>query len=74
MISAKNFTENLYQNGIEQAYGVPDSLLKELCLEIEDRVCPIENKTCINEGNAIAMAIGYHLIRKKLQQSTFKTG
>ena len=65
MIEAKYFVELLSQNGVENAYGVPDSLLKDFCLQLEESSSPIKNQICVNEGNAIAMAMGYHLSTKK---------
>lgn len=41
--------------------GVPDSLLKELCLCIKDLTVQEKNIIAANEGNAIALACGYHI-------------
>jgi len=41
--------------------GVPDSLLKQLCLCIAANVSSDKHIIAANEGNAIALATGYHL-------------
>ncbi|MCJ7801535.1 MAG: phosphonopyruvate decarboxylase [Candidatus Marinimicrobia bacterium] len=41
--------------------GVPDSLLKQLCLCIDANVSSDKHIIAANEGNAIALATGYHL-------------
>ena len=66
MINANFFLQILSDIGIENAYGVPDSLLIQLNKELEEINSPIKNQLCINEGNAIAMALGYHLGSKKI--------
>jgi len=66
MIDAKKFLKILSKMGINYAYGVPDSLLKEFCFELDEIDSPLKNQLCINEGNAIAMALGYHLGSKKV--------
>ncbi len=46
--------------------GVPDSLLKEFCLCVDDKVPNERHVITANEGNAVAMAAGYHLGTGKL--------
>jgi phosphonopyruvate decarboxylase len=41
--------------------GVPDSLLKQFCLCIDDNVPENRHVITANEGNAIALAAGYYL-------------
>ena len=41
--------------------GVPDSLLKQFCLCVVDNVPEDRHVIAANEGNAIALAAGYHL-------------
>ena len=41
--------------------GVPDSLLKDFCAYVDDHSKPGQHVITANEGNAIALAIGYHL-------------
>ncbi len=45
--------------------GVPDSLLKSLCACIQDRVSTDRHIIAANEGNAVAIATGYHLATGK---------
>ena len=45
--------------------GVPDSLLKQFCLCIDDNVPENRHVITANEGNAIALATGYHLASGK---------
>ena len=65
MISPKKFYEYLLKHDVGFFTGVPDSLLKNLCFYISDHA---KNKHIIaaNEGNAIALAIGYHLSSNKV--------
>ena len=60
-ISPPQFYSLLKDQGIEFFTGVPDSLLKELCLCIDDNVSENHHIIAANEGNAIAIAAGYHL-------------
>lgn len=41
--------------------GVPDSLLKDFCAYVFDHTPPQRNIIAANEGNAVALAVGYHL-------------
>jgi len=60
------FYDQLISHGVEFFAGVPDSLLKELCLCIDDRISNDKHIIAANEGNAIALAAGYHLATGKL--------
>ena len=65
MLNPENFYENLKKLDIKFFAGVPDSLLKQICACFSDK----ESENHIisaNEGNAIALAAGYHLATKKL--------
>ena len=53
-------------NRVEFFTGVPDSLLKHFCLCIDDNVPMERHIITANEGNAIALAAGYHLATGKL--------
>ncbi len=54
------------RHGITFYTGVPDSLLKDFCAYVTDH-SPIEkNIIAANEGNAIALAAGYHLATGKM--------
>ncbi len=46
--------------------GVPDSLLKQLCLCIDDNVSNDKHVITANEGNAIGLATGYHIATDEL--------
>ncbi|NQT98015.1 MAG: phosphonopyruvate decarboxylase [Candidatus Marinimicrobia bacterium] len=65
-ISPINFFNLLTNDGIDFFSGVPDSLLKEFCLCLDDNVAPQNHVISANEGNAIALAAGYHLGTGKL--------
>jgi phosphonopyruvate decarboxylase len=45
--------------------GVPDSLLKDFCAYVTDNTPQERNIIAANEGNAIALAAGYHLATGK---------
>jgi len=66
MIDTKSFYDFLRENEIDFFAGVPDSLLKEFCACIDDNTSKSEHVICANEGNAIAMAAGYHLASSKV--------
>ncbi|MBU0528491.1 phosphonopyruvate decarboxylase, partial [bacterium] len=48
-------------NKVDFFTGVPDSLLKQLCLCIDTNVSSDKHIIAANEGNAVALATGYHL-------------
>ena len=51
----------LISNNIDFYTGVPDSLLKEFCFCIDNNVSGNTHIIAPNEGNAVALAAGYHL-------------
>lgn len=61
MIDPADFLRQLQHHGTEFFTGVPDSLLKSLCAYITDTVDSKRHIIAANEGNAIALASGYHL-------------
>ncbi len=61
MLDARSFLDNLARQGFEFYAGVPDSLLKPLLACIQDHVPTDQHTICANEGNALALAAGYHL-------------
>lgn len=61
MISPGHFVRELRGHGIQLFAGVPDSLLASLCAYIDDHAAPGEHLITANEGNAVAVAAGYHL-------------
>lgn len=60
-IQPLQFFRLLADNNVDFFTGVPDSLLKQLCLCIDDNVSNDKHIISANEGNAIALATGYHL-------------
>ena len=65
-IRPADFYDQLASHGVEFFTGVPDSLLKEFCLCIDDFVPKDKHIITANEGNAIALAAGYYLAKKSL--------
>lgn len=66
MVHPKQFVESLGENGISFFTGVPDSLLKDFLSYVEECVPKDNRVTSANEGNAIAIAAGYHLATNKV--------
>ncbi len=66
MISPEKFYSWLSSYNIDFFSGIPDSLLKDLCAYITDIVPKNNHIIAANEGNAIALAAGYHLATKKI--------
>lgn len=60
------FHSAMKARGFESFYGVPDSLLKDICAFITENVSPENHVITANEGNAVAMAAGYHLATGKV--------
>ncbi|MBI2135150.1 phosphonopyruvate decarboxylase [Candidatus Woesearchaeota archaeon] len=65
MIPCKKFYNALIRNGIGFFTGVPDSLLKDFCAYVTDNTPEEKNIIAANEGNAVALASGYHLATGK---------
>ncbi|WP_297096145.1 phosphonopyruvate decarboxylase [uncultured Draconibacterium sp.] len=61
MIKPELFYKWLINANIEFYSGVPDSLLKDICAYITDNTSPEKHIIAANEGNAIALAAGYHM-------------
>lgn len=66
MLNCKEFYSLLIKNGIDFFAGVPDSLLKDFCAYIINNTSEEKNIIAANEGNAIALAAGYHLASGKI--------
>src|SRR5690554_4453166 len=66
MIEPKLMFEALKREGIELFTGVPDSLLKNFCAYVDDNAKEGEHIITANEGNAVALAAGYHLTTGKV--------
>ncbi len=65
-IQPLQFFRLLANNNVDFFTGVPDSLLKQLCLCIDDNVSNDRHIIAANEGNAIALATGFHLGTSKI--------
>ena len=65
-INPQEFFNHLTNQKIEFFAGVPDSLLKELCLCIDENVSSNYHILTANEGNAVGLGTGYHLSTNKL--------
>jgi phosphonopyruvate decarboxylase len=61
MIDQKKLIDFLKSSNIEFITGVPDTLLNDFCLYIEKKWPADRHVIAANEGNAVAMAAGYHL-------------
>jgi phosphonopyruvate decarboxylase len=59
------FYSLLASKGIDFYTGVPDSLLKDFCGYVTDTAPASNHIIAANEGNAIAIASGYHLATRK---------
>ncbi|MFC1940372.1 phosphonopyruvate decarboxylase [Chloroflexota bacterium] len=66
MLYPKLFFELLRKQGIVFFAGVPDSILKSFSAYVTDHAAKGNHVICANEGNAIGLAIGYHLATKKV--------
>lgn len=64
-IDTAEFYAALHEAGLDFFTGVPDSLLQDLCAYIEDHTPAQLNVIAANEGNAVALAMGYHLASGK---------
>lgn len=65
MINTKQFYDYLVMKNLDFFVGVPDSLLKNLCACIKENSDSKHNIISANEGNAIAIACGYHMSSNK---------
>ena len=61
MIECEEFAQACLDRGFEFFTGVPDSTYKSWMTYIGDEGSPIKNVTTTTEGEAIAVASGYHL-------------
>ena len=66
MLKLDFFFEQLNKHNIEFFAGVPDSLLKGFCSFVAENSTKEQHVLCANEGNAIGVAIGYHLATGKI--------
>jgi len=61
MIDLEKFITLMDEMGIRFITGVPDSLLNDFCSRIENNWPKELHVIAANEGNAVALATGYHL-------------
>lgn len=66
MINCEEFYNLLTENDIGFFTGVPDSLLKDFCAYILDHAGNDRHIIAANEGNAVALAAGFHLATGKI--------
>ena len=65
-INTAHFFRLIQNEDISFFTGVPDSLLKNFCLCIDNNVSKNDHIIAANEGNAIAIAAGYFLATNKV--------
>ena len=61
MIDIDNFAKILQHKSVEFISGVPDTLLNDFCLYVEEKWTAKKHVLAANEGNAVALAAGYYL-------------
>ena len=66
MISPQSLHETLTNLGVEFFAGVPDSLLKHYCAYVSSHVEPSKHVITANEGAAVGLATGYHLVTNSI--------
>lgn len=66
VIDPEQFYTVLTQQDVSYYCGVPDSLLKDFCAFLSDRVVDGRHIVAANEGAALALAAGYHLATGKV--------
>ncbi len=66
MIHPRELYDQLARGGLDYYVGVPDSLLKSFCAYVSDQSTDGQHMIAANEGNAVALAMGYHLSTGKV--------
>ena len=66
LVKPFKFLTYLVDHKVDFFTGIPDSLLKHFCLCVNDNIPEGQHIIAANEGNAIALAAGYHLATGKL--------
>jgi phosphonopyruvate decarboxylase len=61
MIELQNVYGTLKRAGVDFISGVPDTLLNDFCLGLDSHWDKEQHVLAANEGNAIALAAGYHI-------------
>src|SRR6056297_2964153 len=62
MIDQVEFQKCLREEGVEFITGVPDTLLNEFCLSVQEQWPQKRHVIAANEGNAVALAAGFFLV------------
>ena len=66
MIEPSKFYRLLLAKSFDFFVGVPDSLLKSFCAYVNDKSSREQHIIAANEGNAIAIAAGYFMAKRKV--------
>jgi phosphonopyruvate decarboxylase len=66
MIQPKDFFDSMSARGVGFYAGVPDSLLANFCAYVDDQGGRDKHLITANEGNAVALAMGYHMATNKV--------
>lgn len=66
MTDLKRLFQSFEHMGIEFFTGVPDSLLNDFCMYLSDKYDARHHVMAANEGNAVAIASGYHLATRSI--------
>lgn len=61
MVNLQYLFDSLREMGVDFFTGVPDSLLNDFCLYLNDNLPATRHVMAANEGNAIAIAVGHYL-------------
>ncbi|KAK2189303.1 hypothetical protein NP493_109g02008 [Ridgeia piscesae] len=64
-LSPALFYKRLADIDIDFFCGVPDSLLKDFCAYVTDNTPTERHVITANEGNAVSLAVGYHMATKR---------
>ena len=65
MIETPTFYNALIEKGWDTFFGVPDSLLKDICAYITEKASRANHIITANEGNAVGLASGHYLATGK---------
>jgi len=65
-INPAHLYDILLNEGIEFFTGVPDSTLKHFCFYLDDNISKANHIIAANEGNSIAIAVGYNISTGKI--------
>ncbi len=66
MIEPEEFLRCLQERQVDFFTGVPDSLIKDFLSVLEEKIDPAKHVIAANEGNAVAIAAGYHFGTAKI--------